>query len=328
MVDQESRCLLSSPIPQLPRDLKQRLKKLGIESQSCDLASGLFSQKRQARTQVEVIRLNESNRRPLFTLTHDSTQTLNQLLEGDFVAFRTSMMPGVRYEAQYLMPAFLNEVDFTEWVPLSVTEGPSIGFVGQGNGSLQHKMIRLNSDEVIESYGFERVSGEQPLRNPINIGLVLRQRVLNSLSKSKALTTNFVVREINYAVAKGDLSHNRTEYLENMNQNLFSLCVRGGGNYSIRLYEALATGRIPVIIDDTMPLPLSEHIDWSAISVRVPISQIDSVGEIVAAFFESKTPGELIQIQHATRQTWLDFLTRSNFFIHAITLMTEGAKID
>jgi hypothetical protein len=85
-------------------------------------------------------------------------------------------------------------------------------------------------------------------------------------------------------------------------------------------------GRIPVIIDETMPLPLSEHIDWSAIAVKVPISDIDSVGEIVAAFFNSKTPEQLIQMQHASRQTWLDFLTRDNFFVHALTLMTEDTK--
>jgi len=326
MVDRESRCLVSSPIPQLPKALELSLMETGLVPQSCDLSCGLLSLDRKAKTQHEVIRLNNINRQPLFTLIHDSTQPLTELLEGDFVAFRTSMMPGLRYEREHLMPAFLKENEFLDWKPLTVSQGPTVGFVGQGHAALQHEMIRLRNDDAIESYGFERLTDKPPLKNPVNIGLILRQRVISHLRASTAVTSNIVVRHINNALVKGDRSHSRAEYLENMNQNLFALCVRGGGNYSIRLYETLAMGRIPVIIDETMPLPLSEHIDWSAIAVKVPISDIDSVGEIVAAFFNSKTPEQLIQMQHASRQTWLDFLTRDNFFVHALTLMTEDTK--
>lgn len=328
MLERDSRCLLPSPVSQLPQELEQRLTAIGIVPQSCDLASGLFNPSRQAMTRREVLRLNDMNRQPLFTLTHDSTQPLEGLLGGNFHAFRTSMMPGLKYKGEQLMPAFLNEAEFEEWTPLTVSGGPTVGFVGQGHGELQHEMISSNSDDAVKRYGLERVSGEQTLKHPINIGLIIRQRVISGLSVSKAVTSNIVVRQINHAHLKGDLSRLRTEYLENMNQNLFALCVRGVGNYSIRLYEALAMGRIPVIIDETMPLPLSGHIDWSALAVKVPIRDIDSVGEIVAAFFDSKTPEELIQMQHATRQTWLDFLTRTNFFVHALTDISQDSKID
>ena len=51
------------------------------------------------------------------------------------------------------------------------------------------------------------------------------------------------------------------EYFDTINNNAFTVCSRGAGNYSIRFYETLRSGRIPVLLDSDMVLPFEEDID-------------------------------------------------------------------
>ena len=48
----------------------------------------------------------------------------------------------------------------------------------------------------------------------------------------------------------------------------YSLCPSGAGPNSIRLWESLAVGAIPIILADTLELP--EHEDWDKAVLRVP----------------------------------------------------------
>lgn len=59
----------------------------------------------------------------------------------------------------------------------------------------------------------------------------------------------------------------------------FVLCPRGRGTSSIRLYETLAAGRVPVIVSDGWIEP--EGPDWDACSVRVGESEIDRLPEVL-----------------------------------------------
>jgi Exostosin family len=57
-----------------------------------------------------------------------------------------------------------------------------------------------------------------------------------------------------------------------MNNHSLLVCqhVRGTQVQSPRLIEILLFGCVPVIMADTYDLPLSDILDWSAFSVRVP----------------------------------------------------------
>jgi hypothetical protein len=57
----------------------------------------------------------------------------------------------------------------------------------------------------------------------------------------------------------------------NMQSCEFSLCLRGAGNFSMRLYHVLAAGRIPVLIrDKTTLLPFEDQLDWESFTVMAP----------------------------------------------------------
>lgn len=77
----------------------------------------------------------------------------------------------------------------------------------------------------------------------------------------------------------------RREFYQNMRECSYTLCMRGGGNFSYRFYEALSFGRIPILIDTDMVLPFEEKIDWDKHLLRFTPDELISlsVGELKSA---------------------------------------------
>lgn len=78
----------------------------------------------------------------------------------------------------------------------------------------------------------------------------------------------------------------RKEYIDNMLSGAFTLCMRGGGNFSYRFYEALSFGRIPVLIDTDTILPFENEIPWHEYIIRLDLKDIRN-GEYDAKKFGS-----------------------------------------
>jgi hypothetical protein len=76
----------------------------------------------------------------------------------------------------------------------------------------------------------------------------------------------------------------RRRYDEILCRSRFVLCPRGHGTSSLRLYEALAAGRVPVIISDDWVPPSGP--DWPAFSLRWPERRMDGL----IALLEERDP--------------------------------------
>ena len=77
---------------------------------------------------------------------------------------------------------------------------------------------------------------------------------------------------------------NRSEklrYFDDLRQCKFVLCPRGNGIASVRLFESLEAGRVPVILSDAYVPP--EGIDWNVCSVRIRERDLERVSELLAA---------------------------------------------
>ncbi len=59
------------------------------------------------------------------------------------------------------------------------------------------------------------------------------------------------------------------------------LCPRGAGTSSIRLYETIAAGRVPVIIADQWVAPSGPH--WEEFSIRWPEHRVRDLPAFLAA---------------------------------------------
>jgi hypothetical protein len=147
-----------------------------------------------------------------------------------------------------------------------------------------------------------------------------RARALAALSRSRAVQTNFVFRHnwCNGAFATGvDLplyQKSRAEYVRNIFESDYVLCARGEGNYSIRLYETLSCGRIPVFVNTDCALPYEGWIDWKRFSVWVEEGELEHVAERVLEFHERLSPREFEEMQRACRRLWLKWLSPEGFF--------------
>ena len=74
----------------------------------------------------------------------------------------------------------------------------------------------------------------------------------------------------------------KKRYIKLLGTSEFSLCPRGTGISSIRIFESMAMSSFPVIISDGYDPPLSKIIDWNKISVKVKESNIQHIPDILS----------------------------------------------
>lgn len=91
----------------------------------------------------------------------------------------------------------------------------------------------------------------------------------------------------------------------------FALCPRGVGCSSIRLFEALQLGVIPVVIADEWRVP--EGPNWSDFSIRIPERHVGEVEKIVVERqHEAGAMGSL------ARKAFVDFFCDEKYFSYVI----------
>ena len=99
----------------------------------------------------------------------------------------------------------------------------------------------------------------------------------------------------------------RNSYLRLMQNSKFVLCPRGWGHNSIRFFETIALGRIPVLISDRLRLPLEDMIEYNRFVVRVPEGDVRRTGEYIREFLGAHDLGESsLLAQHVHREYFAD----------------------
>ena len=191
---------------------------------------------------------------------------------------------------------------------------PIIGFCGQANSS------KINAIKEIINTALRNLKRLVGLSNNENQQLLstsfLRASILKMLQQSAAVNTNFIFRKKYRAgVTKNKDTHNTTlEFYENIKDSDYIVCVRGAGNFSVRFYEALAMGRIPIFINTDCSLPFDDSISWKKHVVWVEYKERDQVAVKVKEFHEALSKQEFIDLQYSNRTLWQEKLTLNGFF--------------
>ena len=252
-------------------------------------------------------------------VTHDM---LKEVPLAGSVVFRTSMLASTRRPNEHALPYWLpDEVEarFGGELPLrGKAARPSVGFCGQSPLKMDARSRlsrRLRAARVVRALA--RRLGRDPT---LNYSFYARAQALEALSRSREVRSNFILRGAWFdgAFERGAdrprLERSRREYVENMFGSDYVLCVRGLGNYSMRFYETLSCGRIPVFVNTDCVLPFEEWIDCRQYCVWVEASEVSRVAEKVAEFHEGLSDGEFKDRQRACRQLWLEWLSPFGFF--------------
>ena len=148
-----------------------------------------------------------------------------------------------------------------------------------------------------------------------------RSAALDLLSRSSGLTCKFVIRRqwwngtvLPRSMDSSLVQRSHREFVTNMINSDYVLCVRGQGNCSYRLYETLCNGRIPIFVNTDCVMPYDKWIDWTQYCVWVEERDLPRVADIVLDFHERISPRRFQELQKACRQLWLDWLSPQGFF--------------
>jgi len=219
-------------------------------------------------------------------------------VSGDF-GEKFPAMPGLTYFRQ---GGFSNQLDgdnigapklLSDWLngiykstaiqPIPWEQKPVVGFCGHATLSALKaayeylKFARENARRFIDN----------PFRRdyePLFASGLERWRLLDTLRRDSRIHANFI-RRASYragAKTKEDMERTTREYYDNIRRSGYILCVRGGGNFSVRLYETLMMGRIPVFVDSECLLPFQNEINWKEHVVWVPWNQKRPVADYVS----------------------------------------------
>tara|TARA_X000000950_G_scaffold289542_1_gene415260 strand:+ start:12118 stop:12999 length:882 start_codon:yes stop_codon:yes gene_type:complete len=77
-------------------------------------------------------------------------------------------------------------------------------------------------------------------------------------------------------------------------QSIFTLCPRGYGPTSFRLYESINLGSIPIYISDDFILPFQDKIEWDKLAVLIKHEDIGSLHEKVEKILNNNIHIEML----------------------------------
>jgi len=207
----------------------------------------------------------------------DSSDPL-ELPKAHTVVLRWSLVASRKRPNELALPAWsgapLAHARAGIFTPRPWRDRPVVGFRGAVASESPEEIVRGRLEAVREGTW--------------NVGWMWRRRALDSLADAPGLTLNVETFNAYFAgVPRDQRDRAYDEYVEHLLASDYVLCVRGAGNFSHRLCETLAVGRIPVIVDTDLALPLADEIDWHTLGVWVPIRELDSIGDRIRAFHAS-----------------------------------------
>ncbi len=217
------------------------------------------------------------------------------------------------------MPSFIEDplekfYNTEEVIENIYSQAPVIGFCGQTNSSKLNALKEIvgtvmhNGKTVFKQHHYS-------LRK-IQSTTYLRSQVLDKIKESSQLESKFIERKKYRAGVKTAKERAKTtqEFYDNIKETDYTVCVRGAGNFSVRFYETLAMGRIPVFINTDCLLPLADKIDWKKHVVWIEEDEIDTIENSILHFHTTHSPEEIKKTQQSNRSLWKEKLTLGGFF--------------
>jgi hypothetical protein len=150
-----------------------------------------------------------------------------------------------------------------------------------------------------------------------------RVQALRALRRSPRVETRFIVRDqfafnrwgvLQPGGSPGSAARQRGEFVENLDGADYALCVRGLANCSIRFYEALSLGRIPLLVNTHCVLPYDWLVDWKKACVWVEETDLPRLGRILGDRHACCSSGEFTAQQRLGRALFEQWLSPEGFF--------------
>lgn len=183
--------------------------------------------------------------------------------------FRTSLYKSQISNNEYLLPYVWEKID-KSFILLKKTENPVIGFCGN-----------------VDQY---------------------RKNIIEKLKITKNITNNFIIRDRFW----GGKPHDPMiiqDFVNNILSSHFTICNRGNGNFSMRFYQVLSAGRIPVLVNTDMIFPFENEIMWNEIVI---IGKNEE--DVISKIFQWWNEKDIENIQIQCKMIYDTYFDKKNFF--------------
>jgi hypothetical protein len=227
------------------------------------------------------------------------------------IVFRTSLLRSTRNN-EYAQPAYLvNDIgkEKTGSEFLFKSENPTVGFRGQS------APVKLDLSLTIKrkvNKLFESVGINKSINLHFNYGYLARRDAILACLNNSEIKSDINITSKTQSIFEFD--NGKEIFLNNLFNNQYNICASGHGNYSLRLYETLCGGRIPVFIDTDCVLPFEEFIDWKQHIVWVDEKEVGKTDKLILQFHKSFHPDDFLQLQQNNRLLWEQYLCKTGFF--------------
>lgn len=239
----------------------------------------------------------------------------------DAFVFRSSLYRSARKNREFALPSWptdiVSEYLNGDLVTREKKTKPTVGFCGTAQWDRQRRL------RYFARLGAELIGVKEKKYLLRGHYLNLRASILQRLQRCADIDANFVLRTRywggSYLSQDDSWDHDlkarvRREFVENMINSDYTVCMRGEGNYSVRLYETLMCGRIPLFIDTDCILPYDFAVDWKKHCVWVEPNERSKVAMKLTTFHETLSDDEFSQLQRQERELWEQWLSPHGFF--------------
>ncbi len=241
----------------------------------------------------------------------------------DMIVFKGSQYKYMMRSNEIIVPPFAE--DLLEGDQLTIrkkskntNQKPVVGFCGWAGFANVPQLIKYHARNLL--INFQKIF--RPHLEVHKKGLYFRRKAIQILQKSQLVSTNFIIRNSFSANTKTislDPVQARKEYKENIISSDFVLTPKGDANFSVRFFEVLTLGRIPILIDTETVLPLENVIDYSEFMLKVNYRDLKKLPEIISEFYANLTPDQFSIMQHKAREAYELYLRYDRFFSYVFS---------
>ncbi len=262
----------------------------------------------------EYLKISSLNKKPLIIFATGDSPNIPNIPNS--IIFRTSQYNDVLKSNEVIIPGYVEDLLMGKKLKIrQKKENPSISFCGWASYDSLSRKLKSYLKNI--RYDLLCTLTRNSKWNTRKQGVFFRKKAISILAKEFCIKTNFIIRTSysgHLSSMKIPAKQAREEYTENMNNSDYVLTPKGDGNYSLRFYEALSLGRIPVFVDTNCVLPLEYKIQYKDFCVFVDCKNINNIDKELLAFHKNLSDGEFENMQKNARKAFDEYLRIDTYF--------------
>ena len=246
------------------------------------------------------------------------------------IVLRTSFYRHLGKAHEYAMPVWSEDIFKHYSLSLEAVnlEIPSIGFTGMAS-----KLAGLHALSFELLLRWQLLKPNPDIAFTKRYSAAIRHKLLEHIKSDARIQSFFHLRNQYIGgswLSKGQIDQRqykavRQDFINNLREVDYIADFRGGGNYTLRLYETLCAGRIPVMLDSDRVLPLEELIDWEKYMVIIPFPKLRQAHNILLSY-HSEHAHQLAAIKSAIRKLWEDYIAPESYYKHLFIFLQSRYK--